>query len=151
MSCVKVNLPFNGKAVACIAHELCCDATGPTHDSPTTHGCPLRRKCGLFGAGDGTEIGEKGVNLSGGQRQRVALARACYADADVVLLDDPLSAVDAHVGRHLLDSCIGGLLAKTTRVLVTHQLHALTAAGVQIASLWLSLVALDCARPLCPL
>jgi len=59
----------------------------------------------------------------------VALARACYAQADVVLLDDPLSAVDAHVGRHLLDSCIGGLLAKATRVLVTHQLHALTAAG----------------------
>ena len=80
-------------------------------------------------AGDETEIGEKGVNLSGGQRQRVALARACYAQADVVLLDDPLSAVDAHVGRHLLDSCIGGLLAKATRVLVTHQLHALTAAG----------------------
>ena len=79
--------------------------------------------------GDKTEIGEKGVNLSGGQRQRVALARACYAKADVVLLDDPLSAVDAHVGRHLLDSCIGGLLAKATRVLVTHQLHALTAAG----------------------
>ena len=86
-------------------------------------------------AGDETEIGEKGVNLSGGQRQRVALARACYAQADVVLLDDPLSAVDAHVGRHLLDSCIGGLLAKATRVLVTHQLHALTAAGTHLHSL----------------
>ena len=85
--------------------------------------------CIVSGAGDETEIGEKGVNLSGGQRQRVALARACYAQADVVLLDDPLSAVDAHVGRHLLDSCICGLLAKSTRVLVTHQLHALTAAG----------------------
>ena len=81
-------------------------------------------------AGDQTEIGEKGVNLSGGQRQRVALARACYVQADVVLLDDPLSAVDAHVGRHLLDRCIGGLLSDATRVLVTHQLHALTAAGV---------------------
>ena len=50
----------------------------------------------------------------------------------MVLLDDPLSAVDAHVGRHLLDSCIGGLLAESTRVLVTHQLHALTAAGAAL-------------------
>ena len=89
--------------------------------------------------GDDTEIGEKGVNLSGGQRQRVALARACYAQADVVLLDDPLSAVDAHVGRHLLDSCICGLLRSTTRVLVTHQLHALTARRC---------VVLDCLRML---
>ena len=47
----------------------------------------------------------QGVNLSGGQQQRVALARACYAAADVVLLDDPLSAVDAHTGRHLMDEC----------------------------------------------
>ncbi len=85
----------------------------------------------LIVAGDETEIGEKGINLSGGQRQRVALARACYAGADVVLLDDPLSAVDAHVGRHLLDSCIGGLLKGATRVLVTHQLHALAVAGAK--------------------
>ncbi|CAN0423120.1 unnamed protein product, partial [Laminaria digitata] len=50
-------------------------------------------------AGDETEIGEKGINLSGGQKQRVSLARAAYADADVYILDDPLSAVDSHVGR----------------------------------------------------
>ncbi len=85
-------------------------------------------------AGDGTEIGERGINLSGGQKQRVALARACYAQADVVLLDDPLSAVDAHVGRHLLDSCICGLLEGTTRVLVTHQLMALASAGGSLES-----------------
>ena len=85
-------------------------------------------------AGDGTEIGERGINLSGGQKQRVALARACYAQADVVLLDDPLSAVDAHVGRHLLDSCICGLLEGTTRVLVTHQLMALASAGGRLVT-----------------
>lgn len=60
---------------------------------------------------------------SGGQKHRVALARAVYAHADVVLLDDPLSAVDAHVGRHLFDACICGLLAGSTRILVTHQLQ----------------------------
>lgn len=58
---------------------------------------------------------------TGGQKHRVALARACYADADVLLLDDPLSAVDAHVGRHLFDACLCGLLAHKTRILVTHQ------------------------------
>lgn len=72
-------------------------------------------------SGDETEIGEKGITLSGGQQQRVALARACYADADIYLLDDPLSAVDAHVAKHLFHKCICGLLATKTRVLVTHQ------------------------------
>lgn len=54
-------------------------------------------------AGDLTEIGEKGINLSGGQKQRISIARACYAEADVYLFDDPLSAVDAHVGAHLFE------------------------------------------------
>uniref|UniRef100_A0A7S2SS28 ATP-dependent transporter ycf16 n=1 Tax=Rhizochromulina marina TaxID=1034831 RepID=A0A7S2SS28_9STRA len=71
--------------------------------------------------GDQTEIGEKGITLSGGQQQRVALARAAYADADVYLLDDPLSAVDAHVAKHLFEKCICKLLRSKTRVLVTHQ------------------------------
>lgn len=84
----------------------------------------------MLPAGDQSEIGEKGINLSGGQRSRVALARACYADADVYLLDDPLSAVDAHVGRHLFDSCMCDLLAGKTRILVTHQLHYLAAADL---------------------
>lgn len=77
----------------------------------------------MLPAGDASEIGEKGINLSGGQKHRVALARAAYAAADVLLLDDPLSAVDAHVGRHLFDRCICGLLKDKTRVLVTHQLQ----------------------------
>jgi ATP-binding cassette, subfamily C (CFTR/MRP), member 1 len=75
--------------------------------------------------GDSTEIGERGVTLSGGQKARVNLARAAYNDAEIYLLDDPLSAVDAHVGHHLLEKCICGLMAGKTRILVTHQLHAL--------------------------
>ena len=90
--------------------------------------CALRPDLAALPAGDATEIGEKGVNLSGGQRHRVALARACYAAADVYLLDDPLSAVDAHVGRHLWEECLTGLLSGRTRVLVTHQVQYAAAA-----------------------
>ncbi|XP_067949296.1 multidrug resistance-associated protein 1-like [Watersipora subatra] len=79
----------------------------------------------LLDNGDLTIIGEKGINLSGGQKQRVSLARACYSDADLYLLDDPLSAVDAHVGKHIFENVVGpnGLLKGKTRVLVTHGLH----------------------------
>mmetsp|Transcript_7280 Transcript_7280/g.10839 ORF Transcript_7280/g.10839 Transcript_7280/m.10839 type:complete len:748 (-) Transcript_7280:82-2325(-) len=76
----------------------------------------------LLPAGDMTEIGEKGVNLSGGQQQRVSLARAAYSSSEVVLLDDPLSAVDSHVGEHIFTHLIVGLLKDRTRVLVTHNL-----------------------------
>uniref|UniRef100_A0A182K842 Uncharacterized protein n=1 Tax=Anopheles christyi TaxID=43041 RepID=A0A182K842_9DIPT len=79
--------------------------------------------------GDRTMIGERGAALSGGQKARISLARAVYRRADVFLLDDPLSAVDAHVGRHLFDLCLGpqGRLGtlRTTRILVTHQVHFL--------------------------
>ena len=71
--------------------------------------------------GDLTEIGEKGINLSGGQRQRVSLARALYQDADIYFFDDPLSALDAHVGRHVFNQAISGILKTKTRILVTHQ------------------------------
>jgi ATP-binding cassette subfamily C (CFTR/MRP) protein 1 len=67
-----------------------------------------------------TEIGERGINLSGGQKARVSLARAVYNDADLYLLDDPLSAVDAHVGEHIFQKCIVEALAGKTRLLVTH-------------------------------
>ena len=59
--------------------------------------CALRPDLEMLPAGDQTEIGEKGINLSGGQKQRVSLARAVYSGADVIFMDDPLSAVDAHV------------------------------------------------------
>ncbi|KAM6418865.1 multidrug resistance-associated protein 1-like [Pluvialis apricaria] len=77
--------------------------------------------------GDQTEIGERGVNISGGQKQRVSLARAVYSNADLYLLDDPLSAVDVHVGKHLFEKLIGpsGLLKSKTRILVTHNLALL--------------------------
>ncbi|XP_076469030.1 multidrug resistance-associated protein 1-like [Babylonia areolata] len=84
--------------------------------------CALRDDLDILPAGDRTEIGEKGINLSGGQKQRVSLARAAYNKADVYLFDDPLSAVDCHVGSHIFDRVIGhqGMLAGKTRVLVTH-------------------------------
>ncbi|KAG8445986.1 hypothetical protein GDO86_013747 [Hymenochirus boettgeri] len=85
-------------------------------------GCALVTDLEVLSGGDQTEIGEKGINLSGGQKQRVSLARAVYSNADVYLLDDPLSAVDAHVGKHIFDNVIGpdGLLRGKTRILVTH-------------------------------
>ncbi|XP_048464738.1 canalicular multispecific organic anion transporter 1 isoform X1 [Rhincodon typus] len=85
--------------------------------------CALLPDLERLPAGDQTEIGEKGINLSGGQKQRVSLARAVYSDADIIVLDDPLSAVDAHVGKHIFEKVIGpnGLLKDKTRILVTHR------------------------------
>uniref|UniRef100_A0A8D0A031 ATP-binding cassette, sub-family C (CFTR/MRP), member 2 n=1 Tax=Sander lucioperca TaxID=283035 RepID=A0A8D0A031_SANLU len=84
--------------------------------------CALAPDLELLPGGDLTEIGEKGINLSGGQKQRVSLARAVYSQSDIYLLDDPLSAVDSHVGKHLFDKVIGpnGILKDKTRILVTH-------------------------------
>ncbi|CAH1643464.1 unnamed protein product [Spodoptera littoralis] len=90
--------------------------------------CALQKDFQQFPHGDQTLVGERGASLSGGQRARINLARAVYRQADVYLLDDPLSAVDAHVGRQLFDECISGYLRHSTRVLVTHQLHYLKAA-----------------------
>ena len=86
--------------------------------------CALLPDLDMLSAGDETEIGEKGINLSGGQKQRVSLARASYSNADIFLLDDPLSAVDSHVGKHIFENVIGanGILSRKTRLLVTHSL-----------------------------
>uniref|UniRef100_A0A667ZNZ1 Cystic fibrosis transmembrane conductance regulator n=1 Tax=Myripristis murdjan TaxID=586833 RepID=A0A667ZNZ1_9TELE len=90
--------------------------------------CALKRDLELLPDGDLTLIGDRGATLSGGQKARVNLARAVYQDADIYLLDDPLSAVDAEVGRHLFEQCICGLLKNKPRILVTHQLQYLKAA-----------------------
>ncbi|KAJ0791413.1 putative ABC-type xenobiotic transporter [Helianthus annuus] len=74
---------------------------------------------------DLTEIGERGVNISGGQKQRVSMARAVYSNSDVYIFDDPLSALDTHVGREVFEKCIKEELRGKTRVLVTNQLHFL--------------------------
>jgi len=87
--------------------------------------CALKPDLEILPGGDMVEIGEKGINLSGGQKQRVSLARAVYQESDVYLLDDPLSAVDSHVGKHIFEKVVGkeGLLKNKTRVLVTHGLQ----------------------------
>ncbi|KAM4702820.1 ATP-binding cassette sub-family C member 2 [Rhinophrynus dorsalis] len=84
--------------------------------------CALLPDLEMLAGGDMSEIGEKGINLSGGQKQRVSLARAVYSNADIYILDDPLSAVDAHVGKHIFQKVVGpnGLLKNKTRILVTH-------------------------------
>ncbi|KAL7423700.1 hypothetical protein Q5752_001282 [Cryptotrichosporon argae] len=89
--------------------------------------CALRSDLAVLPQGHMTEVGEKGVSLSGGQKARICLARACYARADIYLLDDPLSAVDAHVGRHVFDNVIGpdGLLHNKARVLCTNAVNFL--------------------------
>uniref|UniRef100_A0A5F8HA16 Multidrug resistance-associated protein 1 n=1 Tax=Monodelphis domestica TaxID=13616 RepID=A0A5F8HA16_MONDO len=96
--------------------------------------CALLPDLEILPSGDRTEIGEKGVNLSGGQKQRVSLARAVYCDSDVYLFDDPLSAVDAHVGKHIFEKVIGpqGILKNKTRILVTHSISYLSQVDVII-------------------
>nr|CAD7589367.1 unnamed protein product [Timema genevievae] len=92
----------------------------------TLYCCSLTEDINMLPGGDQTEIGEKGINLSGGQKQRVALARALYADRDVYFLDDPLSAVDTHVGAHIFDKYIRTALKKKTVIFVTHHLEYLS-------------------------
>lgn len=89
--------------------------------------CCLQSDLDVLPGGDQTEIGERGVNLSGGQKARIALARAVYSKAKIYLFDDPLAAVDAHVGKSLFNDVCGpkGILADSTRVLVTHQVQYL--------------------------
>ncbi|XP_038948895.1 ATP-binding cassette subfamily C member 4 isoform X2 [Rattus norvegicus] len=91
--------------------------------------CALKKDLQLLEDGDLTVIGDRGATLSGGQKARVNLARAVYQDADIYLLDDPLSAVDAEVGKHLFQLCICQTLHEKITILVTHQLQYLKAAS----------------------
>ena len=80
----------------------------------------LKRDVKIFSNGIDTVIGEKGVNISGGQKARISLARAVYSNADIMLLDDPLSAVDPEVANKIFDECIKGALQDKVVILVTH-------------------------------
>ncbi|XP_023560437.1 multidrug resistance-associated protein 1 isoform X2 [Octodon degus] len=104
------------------------------HYKAVIEACALLPDLEILPSGDLTEIGEKGVNLSGGQKQRVSLARAVYCDSDIYLFDDPLSAVDAHVGKHIFENVIGpkGMLKNKTRILVTHGISYLPQVDVII-------------------
>ena len=86
----------------------------------TVLACQLESDLKIMQAGDFTEIGEKGINLSGGQKARVSLARAVYQEADVILMDDPISALDANVRKAIFKQVFQKLLKDKTRVLVTH-------------------------------
>uniref|UniRef100_A0A803N046 ABC-type xenobiotic transporter n=1 Tax=Chenopodium quinoa TaxID=63459 RepID=A0A803N046_CHEQI len=92
--------------------------------------CSLRKDLEVLPFGDQTVIGERGINLSGGQKQRIQIARAIYHDADIYLLDDPFSAVDAHTGTHLFKDCILELLESKIVKYVTHQVEFLRAADM---------------------
>lgn len=94
----------------------------------TIKACALLDDFNQLPDGDETVVGERGISLSGGQKARVALARAVYARADIYLLDDCLSAVDSHVGRHIIENVLGpkGLLSSKCRVLATNAISVLT-------------------------
>ncbi|KAJ0977794.1 hypothetical protein J5N97_013268 [Dioscorea zingiberensis] len=87
--------------------------------------CSLKKDLEVLPFGDQTNMGERGIILSEGQKQRIQIARAVYHDADVLLLDDPFSALDAHTTSHLFKECLFGLLASKTVVYVTHQVKFL--------------------------
>lgn len=97
----------------------------------TVKACALLDDFAQLPDGDETVVGERGISLSGGQKARVSLARAVYARADIYLLDDVLSAVDSHVGRHIIDNVLGprGLLSSKTRILATNAIPVLRQAS----------------------
>ncbi|CAH2350577.1 oligomycin resistance ATP-dependent permease Yor1p [[Candida] railenensis] len=90
--------------------------------------CCLQEDMNQLTAGDMTEVGERGITLSGGQKARLNLARAIYKQKSIILLDDILSAVDAKVGKEIIEKCILGFLSESTRILATHQLSLIGSA-----------------------
>lgn len=102
----------------------------------TLSACGLTADLNVLEDGDQTEIGEKGINLSGGQKARVSLARAVYSRASVVIMDDVLSALDAHIAKHVFENCINGpLMKERTRILVTHQVGLCLSAASYVLAL----------------
>ncbi|QRW00045.1 ABC transporter transmembrane region [Ceratobasidium sp. AG-Ba] len=98
--------------------------------------CALEQDLSLFDAGDQTEVGEKGLTLSGGQKARVSLARAIYSKADIIVLDDVLSALDVHTARWITESCFGGdLVAGRTVIIVTHNVSMINKVADFVVSL----------------
>ena len=82
--------------------------------------CCLEDDLKMLSGGDECEIGDRGINVSGGQKARISLARCCYSDSDVVVMDDPIAAVDSHVGKALFNKCISKYMTGRTRILVTN-------------------------------
>ncbi|KAG0002925.1 hypothetical protein BGZ80_005872, partial [Entomortierella chlamydospora] len=105
---------FSGKCTSILA------LFDPMRYLETIHACALVPDLKMLAEGDQTVIGEKGINLSGGQKQRISIARAVYANADIYIFDDPLSAVDAHVDEHIFKSVFQSILAEKTRILITN-------------------------------
>ncbi|KAF9974116.1 hypothetical protein BGZ73_002614 [Actinomortierella ambigua] len=102
------------------------NAYDPVRYQRVIHACSLVKDLAGLPGGDQTEIGERGVNLSGGQKARLSLARSVYYEqGEMVIMDDPLSAVDAHVGKRLWQDCVMTELKGRTRIIATHQLHVL--------------------------
>lgn len=101
------------------------EAFDPRRYQMVLEACALFKDLQRFPDGDLSRVGERGIVLSGGQRARVELARAVYYNADIYLLDDPLSAVDAKVGNHIFNVCIDKTLHEKTRLMVTHNLQVL--------------------------
>ncbi|EDK37507.2 hypothetical protein PGUG_01605 [Meyerozyma guilliermondii ATCC 6260] len=101
----------------------------PAYYKEVISACSLQDDFDSFAGGDLTEVGEKGINLSGGQKARINLARSVYANKDIILMDDCLSAVDARVGKHIVQECLLKLLGDKTRILATHQLSLISSAN----------------------
>lgn len=98
------------------------DFSSAKYEKAVKYSC-LQSDLSIFKNGDSTLIGEKGSTLSGGQKARISLARAIYSDADIFILDDILSAVDAHVGSYLFNKTIREYLKNKTVLLITHSLY----------------------------
>ncbi|KAK5992840.1 Pleiotropic ABC efflux transporter of multiple drugs YBT1 [Cladobotryum mycophilum] len=98
--------------------------------------CALKKDIQILTDGDQTKLGANGINLSGGQKWRITLARAIYSRAEILIMDDIFSAVDAHVGRHIFEKCVNGDICKgRTRVLVTHHVGLVQAKAKYLVEL----------------